>query len=170
MRVANHQKRALRAFAPLTAPLLGLAWVALNLVVEWLGLSLGHSTAFSMAIGGIDGMVVSVIVVAKLSQKFQAGMTGLLSGFSVDSAMGGGSSSVVGKVAEGVHVILDNMQLLPGAELMHAQLQAAVIQGMWTAVVVVVAALLVKWAQDAAAAPASRRIAVGAGNVAEGLS
>jgi hypothetical protein len=169
MRVADHQKRAQRAFESLTAPVLGLAWVSLNLVVEWMGLSLGHSTAFSMAVGGFDGMVLSVIVVAKLSEKFQAGVTGLLSGFSLDSVMGSGTS-VAAKAAQAVHVILDSMQLLPGAELLHDQLQAAVIQALWTAVVVIVAASLVKWAQDASSAPAGQRIAVGAGNASERLS
>ena len=156
MRMASQRKQTGRALESTPAPVLGLTWVCLNLLVGWIGISFGHATALSIAIGAFDGMVVSVIVVAKVSQKFQAGMTGLLGGFSLDS-LTGSSSSVVAKVAQTIHAILDTMQLLPGTESVHDALQASLIQGLWTAVVVVVAALLVKWAQDATCATLATR-------------
>jgi len=158
MRMANEREQTGRALESMPAPVLGLTWVCLNLVVGWIGISCGHATALSMAVGAFDGMVISVIVVAKVSQKFQAGMTGLLGGFSLDG-LTGSNSSVVAKVAQTVHAILDTMQLLPGGESIHDALQASLVQGLWTAVVVIVAALLVKWAQDAAGGPLPARAA-----------
>src|SRR5579884_1815169 len=86
---------------PLQAPLFGLGWFAANLLAGWLGFAFGHSFLGAMLAGALDGSLISVIVVARASEKFQSGLTGLLSGVSLDKISSGGGQTLVARLADG---------------------------------------------------------------------
>ena len=67
----------------LQAGFLGLLWVLLNLSLIWLGVKTQHPGSCSIAAGGVDGAVLSIIAVTKVSARLRSGATGLLGGISV---------------------------------------------------------------------------------------
>jgi len=151
----------------LRAPVLGLVWVLSNVVLGWLGLAVGHLCACLVVAGALDGTVVSVIVVTKASDRLQAGIAGAFSGLGLDNVANGGQT-LVAKAAQTIHSVVDSLMIGVGGtgnEKVHAEFEQASIQGVWIAVIVVLAALVAKWVQDSgrAAAPKQRMKAARAG-------
>src|SRR5271167_2537543 len=72
-------------------PLMGGLWVVINVALVYLGLHLPYSLPCSLLAGILNGTLLSVIAVAKASARFQAGVTGLLSGFSLSGLRSDGS-------------------------------------------------------------------------------
>src|SRR5260370_2562501 len=61
-------------------PLLGLAWVFVNILLVDLGFRIGYQATCGLIAGGINGSILASIVLATLGEKLQAGTTGLLGG------------------------------------------------------------------------------------------
>jgi hypothetical protein len=138
----------------LQVPLLGLTWVLFHVGLGWLGLAIGRPNLCAVAAGALDGTILSVIAVAKASEGFQAGMTGLLSGISLDSLAGG--QTLVTKVAQAIHGFVDSILESFGGmgdEATHKVLQGAAVEGIWIAIIVVLAALIVKWVNTSTTSP-----------------
>jgi hypothetical protein len=133
----------------LQAPMLGLAWVLVNVGLGWLGLAIGHIGGCLVAAGALDGSVLSVILVTRASEKFQGGIAGAFGGLGLDHLADG--QTLIAKTAQGIHAVVDS--LLAGMsgtdnEQVHKAIEQAAIQGVWTAIIVVLAALIAKWVQD----------------------
>lgn len=137
------------------ASALALAWVLSNVALAWIGVAIGHPNLGALTVGALDGAIFSAIVLVKASARLEAGMTGLLSGFGLDSITNGGRTiaSFVHSVHEVVETIVNAStdELPPGH---HQALELMIMRAIWTALIVVLLALFVKWGQrPAAAAP-----------------
>src|SRR5437588_519130 len=71
------------------APVLALAWILSNLARGWIGIAIRHPNLGALTAGALDGTIFSAIVLVKASARPEAGMTGLLSGFGLDSITSG---------------------------------------------------------------------------------
>jgi len=131
----------------LQAPLLGVLWVFTNVGLIALGIKTRHDIACSLVAGAADGAIVAMIVLATVSEKFQAGVTGLLSGYGYGNLVT--DFAPVQRILKGLHGLLDrSLDLLaPGAqdEQLHDAIQGATMWIMVTVLVVVLAALIVQW-------------------------
>lgn len=147
---------ALRLLGPipptLQAPMLGLAWALMNVGLGWLGLAVGHVNGCLLAAGALDGSVLSMIVLTWTGEKVQGGIAGAFGGLASASLLGldhlAGGQTLIARAA---HVVVDSMlagMVAPGKEYPHAAIEHAAIQGIWTAIIVVLAALVAKWMQD----------------------
>ncbi len=67
-------------------PLLGLAWVFVNILLVDLGFRIGYQATCGLIAGGINGSILASIVLATLGEKLQAGTTGLLGGYGLHGA------------------------------------------------------------------------------------
>ncbi len=67
-------------------PLLGLAWVFVNILLVDLGFRIGYQATCGLIAGGINGSILASIVLATLGEKLQAGTTGLLGGYGLHDA------------------------------------------------------------------------------------
>ena len=133
----------------LQAPMLGLAWVLVNAGLGWLGLVTGHLNGCLVAAGALDGCALSVIVVTRTSDKFQGGIAGAFGGLGLDHLADG--QTLIAKTAQVIHAVVDGVlagMSAGGEEQAHAAIEQAAIQGIWTAIIVVLAALIAKWVQD----------------------
>lgn len=144
---------ALRLRGPIPSalqpPMLGLAWVLLNVGLGWLGMATGHLTGCLVAAGALDGSVLSVIVVTRTSEKFQGGVAGAFGGLGLDHLADG--QTLIAKTAQLIHAVVDSLLsgiAGPAEEQAHNAIEQAAIQGIWTAILVVLAALIAKWVQD----------------------
>jgi hypothetical protein len=151
MRLASYVNRPVERIPEyLHAPFLGLVWVSVNFTFVWIGMSTGHVNAWSIGAGAFDGAVLSVIVAARASTRFQAGATGLLSGFSLDGISASGDT-IIKRSGTSIHTIADQMLETLGiqsTEAMHQQIESAIVQAVSTGLLVVLAALLIKWFQS----------------------
>lgn len=131
----------------LQAPLLGVLWVFTNVGLIALGIKTSHHITCSLVAGAADGAIVAMIVVATVSEKFQAGVTGLLSGYGYGNVVT--DFAPVQRILKNFHGLLDrSLELLtPGAhdEQLHDAIQGATMWIMATVLVVVLAALVVQW-------------------------
>lgn len=133
----------------LQAPVLGLSWVLINLGLGWLGLTAGHLGGCVIAAGALDGCALSVIVVTRMSEKFQGGIAGAFSSLGLDHLANG--QTFIAKTAEGIHTTVDSLVTGisgVGDEQMHKAIEQATVQGIWTAIIVVLVALIAKWVLD----------------------
>jgi hypothetical protein len=148
------RKPAATALLPqLEAPLLGLALVLFH-SLGWLGLAIGRVNVCAVALGALDGTILSVIAVARASERFQAGMTGLLSGVSLDNIASG--QTLITKAALTIHGIVDSvLESLGGIgdEATHKTIEGASIEGIWIAIFVILATLIVNFTTGALAVP-----------------
>ena len=138
----------------LHAPLLGLTWVLFHVGLGWLGLAIGHLNICAVAAGALDGTILSVIAVARASESFQAGITGLLSGLTLDNLAGG--QTLVTKAGQAIHGVVDSILESLGSigdESAHKILQGAAVEGIWIVIIVVLAALIVKWVNTSITSP-----------------
>lgn len=138
--------------AAVQMPLLGWSWVSFNVAVVWFGVTYHHPVLCSVLAGGVDGTVVAVIAVEKASIRFQAGVTGLLGGLSLNQVDNG---NIMAKLAEKVHYFVDSIMValkVAGPEdQTHGEIQGAVLHIVWTAMFVVLASLIAEWVRAAKA-------------------
>jgi hypothetical protein len=135
--------------ATLRAPVLGLIWVLLNIVLGWSASTTNHPAFGFLTAGAMDGTILSVIVVARASHQFRSGATGLLGGLGLDALTNNGQTLVT-KTANAIHEITDTLVVSisgPGNEPQHRALEAEIVLAIWVAIIVVLAALIVKWVQ-----------------------
>lgn len=136
------------------ASVLALAWVLSNVALGWMGAAIKHPNVGAFAAGALDGAIFSAIVLVKASARLEAGMTGLLSGFGVDSITNGGRT--VASFVHSIHEVLEQIvttstENLPDAH--HQVLELMIMRAVWAALIVTLLALFVKWGQTPAAAP-----------------
>src|SRR5262249_20213941 len=89
------------------APILALAWVLSNVVLGWIGVATGHPNLGALTAGALDGAIFSAIVLVKASARLEALMTGLLSGFGLDSITNSGRT--VASFVHSVHDVLETI-------------------------------------------------------------
>jgi hypothetical protein len=127
-------------------PLLGGLWVVINVALVYLGLHIAYSLPCSLLAGILNGTLLSIIAVAKASERFQAGVTGLLSGLSLSGLRSDGSALL--KATQGLHVFLDQALRalgIEGTEQLHHQIEQEALYIVWTTVFVVLASLIAEW-------------------------
>jgi hypothetical protein len=126
-------------------PLLGALWVAVNVVLVGVGTLIPYPMSCSFLAGIVNGTILSIIAVAKASERFQAGTTGLLGGLSLSGLRSDGS--MIWKATQGLHVFVD--QALRGlgfeSEKLHPRIEQEVLYIIWTTVLVVMASLVTQW-------------------------
>src|SRR5580692_1418718 len=114
-------------------PLMGGLWVVINVALVYLGLHVTYSLPCSMLAGTLNGALLSVIAVAKASERFQAGVTGFLSGLSLTGLRSDGSALL--KATQGLHAFLDQALLsfgIEGTEQLHHQIEQEALYIVWT--------------------------------------
>ena len=125
-------------------PLVGMAWVFVNVLLVGLGFRTGYQVTCGLLAGGIDGSILASIVLATLGEKLQAGTTGLLGGYGFHDAMSKFKSTpqYVDWLHEHLEWVL--VQLLGKDEGFHKAVQHEVLWIASTAAVVVLATLIVQ--------------------------
>ena len=88
-------------------PLLGGLWVLANVGLAALGIYIDWPILCAFLAGLMNGSLLSVIVVATASERFQAATTGLLGGFSLSALRSDGS--MVWKTMQSVHGFVDTL-------------------------------------------------------------
>ena len=139
----------------LVVPLIGALWVATNVVVLGVGAQVSgtqipYLMIGSFSVGIINGVVLSIIAVAKASARFQAGTTGLLGGLTLSGLRNDGS--MVWKAVQGMHSYIDNVLValgINGSEKFHQALQQEMLYVVWTTLLVVLASLVAEWVRTA---------------------
>jgi hypothetical protein len=127
-------------------PLMGGLWVVINVGLVYLGLHVTYSLPCSMLAGTMNGTLLSVIAVAKASERFKASVTGLLSGLSLTGLRSDGSALL--KATQGLHAFMDQALLsfgIEGTEQLHHQIEQEALYIVWTTVFVVLASLIAEW-------------------------
>jgi hypothetical protein len=136
----------------LWVPLMGGLWVVVNVALVYLGLHGAYCLPCSVLAGIVNGMLLSVIAVAKASERFQAGVTGLLSGFTLSGLRSDGS--MLSKATQSVHTFLDQVLHsfgVEGSEVLHQQIEMEALYIIWTTVFVVLASLIAEWVRNSRA-------------------
>jgi len=136
----------------LWVPLMGGLWVVMNVALVYLGLHVAYCLPCSVLAGILNGMLLSVIAVAKASERFQAGATGLLSGLTLSGLRHDGS--MLSKATQAVHVFLDQALQsfgVEGSEVLHQQIELEALYIIWTTVLVVLASLIAEWVRTSKA-------------------
>jgi hypothetical protein len=129
---------------------MGASWVAVNVALVALGAQFPYLATCSFVAGIIDGVILSIIVVATASARFQASATGLLGGLSLSALRHDGS--MVWKFVVGLHEFLDKTlgQIFPGgSELLHKAVEQEILYILWTIIFVVMASLVTEWVRTA---------------------
>lgn len=130
-------------------PLLGALWVAVNVILIGLGTQIPYPISCSFLAGIVNGTILSIIAVAKASERFQASVTGLLGGLSLSGLRQDGS--MVWKATRGLHMFVD--QALRGTgldvESLHQKIEQEMLYIIWTTVFVVMASLVAEWVRAA---------------------
>jgi len=134
----------------LPPPVLALVWVLFNAGLAWFGESTGHPNPYLVAAGAVDGAILSIIMVNTIGEKFQAGATGLLGGFGLGNLGSADGTSPLSAVASAIHRFVDTISAFEGSEDLHKDFESATVNAIWVAVFVILAALLVQWAQKTA--------------------
>ncbi|HLW84958.1 MAG TPA: hypothetical protein VKR60_07045 [Candidatus Sulfotelmatobacter sp.] len=137
----------------LWVPLMGGLWVLTNVGFVYLGLHVAYSLPCCLFAGILNGTLFSVIAVAKASERFQAGVTGLLSGMSLSGLRKDGS--MMWKATESVHAFVDQALRalgIEGGEQFHQQIEQQALYIIWTTLFVVVASLIAEWVRTSRAA------------------
>jgi hypothetical protein len=125
----------------------GLLWVLFNILLVWVGVKTQHAGSCSIAAGGVDGAILSIIAVTKASARLRSGATGLLSGVSVSGLRS--DANLLKSWAHSVHGFVDNVLTalnLAVDENWHQEIEHAVIWTLWVAILVVLASLVAEWA------------------------
>jgi hypothetical protein len=133
-------------------PLMGGLWVVINVALVYLGLHVAYCLPCSVLAGIVNGVLLSVIAVAKASERFQAGVTGLLSGFTLSGLRNDGS--LLSKATQGVHTFVDQALHsfgVEGSEQLHQQIEMEALYIIWTTVLVVLASLIAEWVRTSRA-------------------
>jgi hypothetical protein len=131
-------------------PVLGAAWVAVNVLLVAAGTQVPYPLSCSFLAGIFNGTIFSVIAVAKASERFQAGATGLLGGMSLSGLRNDGS--MIWKAVQGLHGVVDSVLSalqIPGTEKLHQEIEQEILYMVWTTVLVVLASLVAQWVRTA---------------------
>ncbi len=136
-------------------PLLGLAWVFVNVLLMYLGYRTGYQATSGLLAGGIDGSILATIVLATLGEKLQAGTSGLLGGYGLNDAIS--KFKLTNQYFDWLHQHSENVlvALLGPEGPSHAAVQNEVLWIASTAAVVVLATLIVQLIRPARIRPAS---------------
>jgi hypothetical protein len=127
-------------------PLMGALWVATNVILLAVGTQISYPMSCSFGAGIINGTILSVIAVAKASERFQAGTTGLLGGFTLSGLRSDGS--MVWKGVRATHTFIDNALValgINGGEKFHQAIEQEMLYMIWTMLLVVLASLMAEW-------------------------
>lgn len=127
-------------------PLLGSLWVLTNVALGGLGIYINWPVRCAFAAGLINGTLLAGIAVVTASERFQAGTTGLLGGFSLSALRSDGS--MVWKATQGLHTFVDHAFRAMGIEInekLHHAIEQEALYMIWTIVFVVLASLVVEW-------------------------
>ena len=141
--------------ARLWVPLLGAAWLAVNVALIGLGAQNPKNPSFSWSFlaGTIDGIVLSVFVINYVSEKLHAAGAGLLGGYGFQDVMNG--YKVTKDSANWVHEqLLDPvLKLLINStdEIYHRAVQSEIMRIGGTAALVILVALLIQLIRGAGA-------------------
>jgi hypothetical protein len=103
--------------------------------------------------GILDGTIISVIAVAKASDRFQAGTTGLLSGLSLSGLRS--DQSLLALAVDKIHALVDAFLValnIQTSEELHLKVANSVLCVFWTALLVVLASLIAEWIRTLKAA------------------
>lgn len=145
--------------AGIGAPLLGIAWVFLNVVLIGLGIwDSAHSPIFSLSAGAIDGGILGWIVSQTFSAKLHAGTAGLLGGYGFQDILN--NFKLTGQYGRWIHTQLDpvlDALLGKGHEPLHDAVVEELVWIACTAAIVVLATLIVKLLSTAENKPAEGR-------------
>jgi hypothetical protein len=96
-------------------PMLEGLWFLTNAALGGLGSSIDWPVTCAFVAGWINGSVLAGIALATASERFQAGTSGLLGGFSRCALRSAGS--MVWKITEGLHNFVDNAFRAMGIEI-----------------------------------------------------
>lgn len=138
-------------------PLLGAGWVAANVILVGLGTQVPYPLSCAFLAGMINGTILSVIAVAKVSERFQAGTTGLLGGLSLSGLRSDGS--MIWKAMQGMHQFVDRALYalgIPGGEALHRDIEHETLYVVWTTIFVVMASLVAEWMRTIRATAGAR--------------
>jgi hypothetical protein len=130
-------------------PLLGGLWVLVNVGLGALGIYIDWPILCAFFAGLMNGSLLSVIVVATASDRFQASATGLLGGLTLSAVRSDGS--MVWKAMQSVHGFVDTLFSVLGIELderMHHAIEQETLYMIWTIVFVVLASLVAAWVRS----------------------
>lgn len=133
-------------------PLLGGLWVVSNVALGALGIYIDWPILCAFLAGLMNGSLLSVIAVSTASERFQAGATGLLGGFSLSALRSDGS--MVWKAVQGLHGFVDAALRSMGfgiSERWHRAIELEVLYMLWTIVFVVLASLVAEWVRSSRA-------------------
>jgi hypothetical protein len=132
---------------PIEAGFAGLLWVLFNLLLVWLGAKSQHPGSCSIAAGGVNGAVLSIIAVTKVSARLRSGATGLLGGISASAF--DKDANLLTKWANSIHVFVDHLMTalsVAGDEKWHDQVESAIVWIVWVTILVVLMSLVAEWA------------------------
>lgn len=148
--------RALLIARPITmshpsvwVPLLGGLWVVTNVALGGLGIYFRWPVTCAFVAGLINGTLLAVVAVATASERFQAGVTGLLGGLSLSALRSDGS--LVWKAMQSLHAFVDNAFHAMGIDLderLHHAIEQEALYMVWTIVFVVMASLVAEWVRS----------------------
>jgi len=130
-------------------PLMGSLWVVTNVALGVLGIYINWPVTCAFVAGLINGTLLSAIAVTTASERFQAGTTGLLSGFSLSALRSDGS--MVWKTMQSLHSFVDNTLHAMSVEVnerWHHAIQQEALYMIWTMVIVVLASLVAEWVRS----------------------
>jgi len=130
-------------------PLMGTLWVVVNVILIGLGTQISYPLSCSFLAGIVNGTIFSVIAVAKASERFQAGTTGLLGGLSLSGLRNDGS--MIWKAMQGLHGFVDTALRgigIPGSEKVHQEIEQEALYVVWTTILVVLASLVAEWVRS----------------------
>lgn len=133
---------------------LGTAWVALNVLLVFLGKETGHPITCAILAGCFDGLIASMIAVALFSHKFQVGVTGLVSGYGFNNLANG--FAPLKQSMQNVHEKFEGvLQTVSHDEALHEVIQTSAFWIAITAALVILAALVIQWIRTGDGAPAA---------------
>jgi len=147
--VLSVRKPSAMSSDPKWIPLLGGGWVLVNVGLAVLGIYVNWPGTCSFVAGLINGTLLAVIAVATASERFQAGVTGLLGGLSLSALRSDGS--MIWKATQMIHDFVDHALLTMGIEVnekLHRAIEQESLYMVWTMVFVVMASLVAEWVRS----------------------
>ncbi len=127
-------------------PCMGSLWVITNIALMALAAYVAYPFICSITAGLLNGTILSIIVVARASDRLQAGTTGLLGGVSLSGLRNDGS--LIWKATQNLHTFVDQALMavgIKGNEPIHDLIQQHVLYTAWTGLFVVMASLIAEW-------------------------
>jgi hypothetical protein len=152
-RLVGNDRPLAMASSPAWVPLLGCLWVVTNVLLVVLGIGTSYALSCAFVAGILDGAIISVIAVAKASDRFQAGTTGLLGGLSLSGLRS--DRSLLALAVDKIHALVDAFLMalnIQTSEELHTKVANAILCIFWTALLVILASLTAEWIRTLKAA------------------